>query len=203
MDEDSGWGSLLTRVPERVDTTAFWGRVALVVALAAWGLMLIAMDHRTGAIGQSFLHRPLLVFHEAGHVVFRIFGEWVGVLGGTLGQLLMPAVIGGVFLLRQRDPFGAAAATWLLGVSVLDVAPYVYDALEPQLMLLGGRTGEDGGPHDWIYLLDSLGMRSRAHALGGLCRFLGALTVLAATAWMALLLWRQRARLAGDVLHED
>ena len=203
MDDDEHWTERLTHVPERVDSTAFWLRVALASWLAAWGCLLIAMDHRTGAIGESFLHRPLLVFHEAGHVILRPFGEWLMVAGGTLGQLAMPLVIAWVFLVRQHDPFGAAVAAWLLGVSVLDVAPYVYDALEPRLMLLGGRTGEDGGPHDWIFLLDSLGLRARAPMLGGLCRFVGASLVLTALAWMTGLLWRQYDRRAGDVLHED
>jgi hypothetical protein len=38
--------------------------------------------------------------------------------------------------------------------SILDLAPYIYDARDPQLILLGGHTGEDGH-HDWIYLLET------------------------------------------------
>ena len=100
------------------------------------------MDYRVGEMGESFLHRPLLVFHEAGHIVFMAFGEWMTILGGTLGQLLMPILLAGALLLKNRDPFGAAVGLWLFGVSVLDVAPYMYDALHPQLMLLSGTTGE-------------------------------------------------------------
>ena len=33
-------------------------------------------------------------------------------------------------LRKNRDPFGAAIALWLFGVSMLDVAPYMYDACE-------------------------------------------------------------------------
>ena len=29
------------------------------------------MDYRDGEPGSSFIHAPLLVFHEAGHVIFR------------------------------------------------------------------------------------------------------------------------------------
>lgn len=201
-DEGSRLPELLWRVPERVDSMAFWLRAALLAGFAVWGLVLIRLDYRVGEFGATFLHRPLLVFHEAGHLIFRLFGEWVSVLGGTLGQLLMPLLLAGALLLKNRDPFGAAIGVWFVGVSLLDVAPYIYDALDPQLMLLSGSTGEAGG-HDWIYLLDSLGIISRAHLLGALTHKLGALVLLLALAWAAWLLRLQYRRLAGDVLHED
>ncbi|MBL8351458.1 MAG: hypothetical protein JNL87_14245 [Burkholderiaceae bacterium] len=184
------WRHRLLATPGRFDPPAFWLRCALLAALAVWGVRLIAMDHRSGEIGSSFLHGPLLVFHEAGHVLFRPGGEWLSVLGGTLGQLLMPGVIVAAFLLKNRDPFGAAAGLWLLGVSLLDVAPYVHDALAPKLVLLSGETGEAGG-HDWIYLLSSVGLLARAPLLGAFCHRLGALVMLVALGLAAALLWRQ------------
>lgn len=202
MNDHSGWGELLWRVPQRVDNFAFWLRTALVAGLAWWSVVLVRMDYRSAEIMQSFLHRPLLVFHEAGHVVFMPFGEWITVLGGTVGQLLVPAIIVVAFLVKNRDPFGASVGAWLLGVSVLDVAPYMYDALEPQLMLLSGRTGEDGG-HDWIYLFDSLGWLPRAQFIGAITHKLGALLVMLSMAWAILLLRLQYRQRAGDVLHED
>jgi len=202
VNDHSGWGELLWRVPQRVDNFAFWLRTALVAGLAWWSVVLVRMDYRSAEIMQSFLHRPLLVFHEAGHVVFMPFGEWITVLGGTVGQLLVPAIIVVAFLVKNRDPFGASVGAWLLGVSVLDVAPYMYDALEPQLMLLSGRTGEDGG-HDWIYLFDSLGWLPRAQFIGAITHKLGALLVMLSMAWAILLLRLQYRQRAGDVLHED
>lgn len=202
MNDHSGWGELLWRVPQRVDNFAFWLRTALVAGLAWWSVVLVRMDYRSAEIMQSFLHRPLLVFHEAGHVVFMPFGEWITVLGGTVGQLLVPAIIVVAFLVKNRDPFGASVGAWLLGVSVLDVAPYMYDALEPQLMLLSGRTGEDGG-HDWIYLFDSMGWLPRAQFIGAITHKLGALLVMLSMAWAILLLRLQYRQRAGDVLHED
>jgi hypothetical protein len=197
-----GWIKLLTHVPERVDAVRWWLRVALLAGFAVWGLWLISVDFRDGSIAGSFMHRPLLIFHEAGHVVFMPFGEWVSVAGGTLGQLLMPAILGGALLLKNRDPFGAAIGLWLLGVSLLDVAPYVYDALVPQVTLLGGQTGEDG-PHDWIYLLGSTGLLNKAQLLGNLVHKLGALVVLLALGWAAWLLKRQHARIDDKLLFEE
>lgn len=192
---------LLLQTPEGVDATRFWLRAVLLAAFGVWGLRLIALDLRGGEMGSSFLHGPLLVFHEAGHVLFNPFGQWIMVLGGTLAQLLLPALICAAFLLKNRDPFGAAIGLWLFGVSVLDVAPYMYDALEPTLMLLSGQTGEAGG-HDWIYLFESMGLRPRAQGIGRLTHTLGALIVLLALAWAGWLLKLQRARLAGEGLDE-
>ena len=188
-------------MPDRVDVLRWWLRVLLLAGFAVWGCVLIAQDYRVGEIGSSFLHGPLLIFHEAGHVIFRLFGEWVGVLGGTLAQLLLPVVIVVAFLWKNRDPFGAALGLWLLGVSLLDVAPYMYDALQPQLTLLNGSVGEEGG-HDWIVLFESMGLRRRAQFIGAATHELGALVVLLALGWAAWLLVLQRRRIGGEVLHE-
>lgn len=192
----------LLYVPGRVDTTHFWLRAAMLAGFAVWGWVLIAQDVRTGELGGSFIHRPLLVFHEAGHVIFMILGEWMAVLGGTLGQLLMPLVLAAALLWKNRDTFGAAIGLWLFGVSLLDVAPYLYDAVDPQLMLLNGQSGEAGG-HDWIYLLSSTGWLARSQAMGLAVHKLGAMVVILALAWAAWLLKRQFARLGGDVIHEN
>ncbi|MEO7547938.1 MAG: hypothetical protein ABIT82_05910, partial [Ramlibacter sp.] len=196
------WTHLLLHVPGRVDTTAFWTRVALLAAFALWGGVLIAQDVRTGELGGAFLHRPLLIFHEAGHVVFAFLGHWMMIAGGTLGQLLMPLLLAGALLLKNRDPFGAAIGSWFLGVSLLDVAPYMYDALHPQLMLLSGATGEEGG-HDWIFLFSSLGWLDKSQAVGLATHKLGALVVIASVAWAGWVLRLQHAHLGGMVLNED
>jgi hypothetical protein len=193
--------SLLWHVPERVDATAFKLRAALLGLFAIWGLRLCWMSVREGEMMASFIHGPLLVFHEAGHVILRPFGEWVTVAGGTLGQLLMPAILAGALLWKNRDPFGAAIGLWLFGVSVLDVAPYMYDAWEPRLTLLGGGTGNDSF-HDWIYLFDSVRQLHHAQAIGMATHALGVALVLLALAWGAGVLRLQRRRVAGDVLVE-
>ena len=200
-DADDPVDSWLWHVPERVDATAFKMRVALLAAFAVWGLRLCWLDYRDGEIMESFIHGPLLIFHEAGHVVFRLFGEWVGVLGGTLGQLLMPGILGGALLWKNRDPFGAAIGLWLVGVSVLDVAPYMYDAWAPRLTLLGGGTGNDSF-HDWIYLFDSVHQLAHAQRIGAFTHALGVGIVLLALAWGASVLRLQRRRVAGTVLVE-
>jgi hypothetical protein len=168
-------------------------RFALCVAFASWGFVLIRLDVAYGEIGGSFIHRPLLVFHEAGHVLFMPFGEWMTVAGGTIGQLLMPVVMGIALWRANRDAFGVSLALWLFGVSLLDVAPYVYDAEDLQLQLLGGGTGEESF-HDWLYLLRTMGLREKAYALGLGVHKVGAAITLAASAWGLWLVWRQWQR---------
>jgi hypothetical protein len=194
-DDAGDRGGLLWAAPGRIDRFGCVWRALLLAAFALWGLHLIALDRREGEMAASFIHGPLLIFHEAGHVLFRLGGEWLSVLGGTLGQLLMPALLMAALLWKNRDAFGAAIAMWLLGVSLLDVAPYVHDALEPRLMLLNGSTGEAGG-HDWIYLLSSLGWLERAHGIAAFVHTLGAAVVLLALAWAGAWLWRLRPRAA-------
>lgn len=191
--EREAWLDRLTEVPDTISTTTFWMHGLLWAAFSVWGVSLIALDYRDGAMMAAFLHRPLLIFHEAGHILFMPFGQWVTVLGGTLGQLLMPLVLAGALLLTNRDPFGAAIGLWFLGVSLLDVAPYMYDALHPQLTLLNGQTGEEGG-HDWIYLFASMGLLAKAPLIGGLTHKLGALVIVGALAWAGWLLRLQYAR---------
>ncbi|TFY98026.1 hypothetical protein [Ramlibacter rhizophilus] len=193
----------LLHVPERVDPLRWWLRLALWLGFAAWSLPLVRADIRSGEIASSFLHGPLLLFHEAGHVLMLPLGEWMTVFGGTLGQLAMPLAMAGVLLSKNRDPFGASLGLWLTGVSLLTIAPYAYDALHPQLILLGGHTGDDG-PHDWIYLLSSLGLLPRAQGIGRTVHFAGAAVMLLSLAWGAGVLWLQRARISdGEVLREE
>src|SRR5438094_8705293 len=77
----------------------------------------------------NFLHLINLVFHEAGHVIFGLFGRFVAVLGGSVNQVLVPAVCTGVFLARRQ--YGSAAVTlFWTGESLADVAVYVADGRE-------------------------------------------------------------------------
>src|SRR5258705_241221 len=94
----NGVGALVARliyVEPRTDPIYFWGRVAAYVLFFVWGWYFILLDFRSNEIGHSFMHRVDLVFHEAGHIVFMPFGSFMMILGGTLGQLLMPIIVGG------------------------------------------------------------------------------------------------------------
>ena len=95
-----------------------------------------------------FLHYVDLMFHEAGHMIFMFFGEFVQFLGGTIMQLLVP-IICGIAFLRQKDYFAAAVMLWWLGENFWDVSIYIADARLQALSLIGGE-------HDWHYILGKM-----------------------------------------------
>jgi hypothetical protein len=187
--QDTLLGRLLW-VPERVESWQVYARMGLFALLAIWGWRIAAMDIRDGEMGTSFMHLVHLVFHEAGHVVFRAFGEFMMIAGGTLLQLIVPIVAGVALHWKQQDNFGASVALWWLATSFMDCAPYAWDALDPRLTLLNGQTGEAGG-HDWIYLLSETGQLQHAHAAGRALHATGVALMLLANAWGAAILWRQ------------
>ena len=176
---------------EKMDKPAFYGRCIVFVLLALWSWFLFAYDYRNGEFGTSFMHNILLPIHEAGHVLFMPLGDFMSILGGSLFQLLLPFGIGIAFLSINKDNFGAAIGMWWTGVSLLDLAPYIYDARYPKLILLGGHTGEDD-PHDWVYLLRVLGQLHKAQGWGTFVHMLGGILVFVALSWAMAVLWRQR-----------
>jgi hypothetical protein len=180
---------------EEINPVSFYGRCAGLVLLAVWSWYLIGYDYRIAEINLSFMHDILLPIHEAGHVLFRPFGEFMTILGGSLFQVMAPLGIGVAFIWKNSDNFGGAMGFWLGGASLVDVSPYVYDALHPYMTLLGGHTGADG-PHDWIYLLSAMGQLPRAQGWGAFVHACGGLLMVGALAWGAAVLWRQMKTLA-------
>jgi len=188
----SGVRDILIPTAERVDPIEFYVRCAVYVVFVVWGLYFVSLDLRTNEIGNSFMHRVNLVLHEAGHVIFMPFGHFLMTLGGTLGQLLMPLIAGGTLLYRNRDAFGASLGLWWLGQSLMDTAPYINDARDLRLMLLGGGTGQDRpGIHDWENILLDLGLIERERAIALAAERVGEALLLLGLLWGGLVLRRQ------------
>ncbi len=181
----------LTFVEPRTDTMLFRGRVALFAVFVVWGLYFVTLDLRSNDIGASFMHRVNLVFHEAGHVIFMPFGQFMHILGGSLGQLLMPAIVLGVMVFKNHDNFGGSICLWWIGQSLKDLAPYINDARDLQLQLLTGNSQDVPETHDWANILLDLGLifREKKIALGA--DIIGSLIMLLALAWGAYLLLKQ------------
>lgn len=168
-------------------------RALLLAGLALWSWRLLNASIDSNYAGNSFLHLINLPFHEAGHVVFRPFSAFITSLGGTLGQLLMPAICTAVLLVKTRDPFGAAVSLWWFGENFLDIAPYIDDARAGVLPLLGGNFGHSSpyGFHDWEYLLTETDLLRYDHTIADGSYALGAVIMLLALAWGGVLLHRQ------------
>jgi len=196
---------LLLHVPEHVSRTNWVARAATLAAFALWSLFIFkANSIREGEIGSPFLHLVLLPFHEAGHyALFRWFGRFIMILGGTLGQHLLPIVAGYALLVQRRDPFGAALCLWLLGFSTVDMAVYMYDAFDPKMMLLGGSTGQESDGHDWQNLFGDTGLLRHARGIGLFFGAVGWLVMLAGLAWAACVVWLQRERVSDSVFETN
>lgn len=192
-DFSGGLGSLL--LPETAETNGLvvWGRGLFLLGMLIWGGKLIFAGIAGNAAGESLLHLVNLPFHEAGHVLFRPFGQFMTSLGGSLGQLLVPLLCGGTLLLKTRDPFGAAVCGWWFGENFLDLAPYIGDARAGVLPLVGGNFGHSSpyGFHDFEYLLTETGLLRYDTMLAKLAHASGSLLMIVAMVYAGWVLVRQ------------
>jgi hypothetical protein len=115
--------------------------------------------------GFIFLDYVNLAFHEAGHPFFGLFGETLGLYGGTIGQLVFP-VVSLIAFLRRGDTVGVSVAGVWLFENFFNIARYMADARVQQLPLVGG------GEHDWWHIFTRWGVLDSdtkiAHAVSGM-----------------------------------
>ncbi len=122
-----------------------------------------------------FLDAANLIIHEAGHVVFMFFGEFLHILGGSLFQILLP-VLFVYYFYKREDYFSASLLLFWVGQNLLNVSVYASDAIAMQLPLLGG----DSVGHDWNALLSITGLLSHTALVGSTIYFCGAVCILLA-----------------------
>ena len=164
-------------------------RPALLGWLVFYALFLFhAARNQSGFL---LLDHVNLVLHEGGHFFFGWFGETLGILGGTLGELLVPLLIAFYFIWHRQTAGVAFAAFWFFE-NFLYIAAYMADARTLVLPLVGA------GEHDWELLFGQWGVLQHDRAIAGVTRSLGWLGMIASIAW---LVWMAlRARPAGSRL---
>jgi hypothetical protein len=123
-----------------------------------------------------------LAFHEAGHMVYGIFGDTAALYGGVLGQLTFPLVVVIVFFFR-RQPHGVAVGAIWFAQNLFNIARYMADARAQELPLVGG------GEHDFEHIFTRWGALGRDVAIAGHTRTLAWILLAAALAWLG---WRYR-----------
>lgn len=121
-----------------------------------------------------FLDGVDLIIHEAGHPIFSIFGEFIGIAGGTIMQLIVPLAFIVYFAFTKRF-FSAAIVTFWLGQSILNVHVYAADAIKMELPLVGGNI------HDWNYLLSHTNLLQKTDLVAGIIRATGIIALSMAT----------------------
>lgn len=127
----------------------------------------------------SFLDIVDLPIHETGHLLFRLFGEFMMIAGGSLFQVIVPAVFVGYFAWHQKY-YSAGIVLFWVGQSIINVFIYASDAVVMQLVLTSGLTGSEGSFHDWNYLLTETGLIGSTKTVAALIRMCGTLTIIAA-----------------------
>jgi hypothetical protein len=129
----------------------------------------------------GLIHNVNLVFHEAGHVLFGLFGNnTLMVLGGSLNQLLIPFIAFSAFFYK-RDRAGAAfALLWFFG-NFIDVSIYMADGRFLKLPLIGGLGME---AHDWRNLFNHFDLWGIDQMLSNMVFFLGWAGIFLAWVWL-------------------
>jgi hypothetical protein len=136
-----------------------------------------------------FLDNVNLIIHEAGHVVFSPFGQFIYLLGGSLFQVLVPIIFSSYFFLRGQNFSGSILLYWV-GQNLINVSIYAGDAVVMQLPLLGG----DTAIHDWNAILTMASALPYTHQVAGSIYGLGIACVVLAAAGSFYFAWSDAAR---------
>jgi hypothetical protein len=132
--------------------------------------------------GFLFLDFVNLIIHEAGHFFFSWFGYTITILGGTLGELIVPLLCG-LYFFWQRELTAVTFCSFWFFENFLYIGTYMADARALALPLVGS------GDHDWEILFGQWGVLQHDQRIGGITRALGWLGMLATVAWFA---WRTK-----------
>jgi len=131
--------------------------------------------------------------HEGGHLLFRFFGEFLSIAGGTFLQLGAPFALA-VYFFFQRQAQGVAFCLFFLFEQFLPIATYMADARAQELPLLTIGDG-DYVIHDWNYLFSKLGMLQHDIQIAATVRFAGWCGMVAVVGW---LIWRGTRSRSND-----
>ena len=151
-------------------------RGAGIAWLCFYALFLFyAYANRSGFL---FLDNVNLIVHEGGHFFFSWFGYTIMILGGTLGELLVPLLCA-IYFFWQRESTGFAFCCFWFFENFPYIGTYMADARTEALPLVGS------GEHDWEILFGQWGLLAQDQKIGGLVRMLGWLGMIATMAWLA------------------
>ena len=125
---------------------------------------------------------------DASRLAETCISRYHGYIGGSLFEVLWPFIIAMVFIIKQKDNFAASIMIWWMGQSFMDIAPYIADASERSIPLVGGN-GKEG--HDWGNLLEMLNWLPYDKTLAHISFNLGILCMLFSFVWGGYLLLKQ------------
>lgn len=170
---------------------------ARIGATLAWLLVFLSLlDHlrsRSGFTG-TLIYFLVVLPHEAGHFLCSPFGWFLTVAGGSIWQVLLFALFGGIQWLRKRR--GEALGWWVVaGHSLVSLSTYIADASARSLPLI---PIPDPARHDWGNLLEYLGLLQYDWLLAQLAIAIGGGIVLALVLTGIFLTWYPPHTSQGD-----
>jgi hypothetical protein len=142
--------------------------------------LLYAMNNETGFL---FLDYANLIIHEAGHPFFSWWGHTMMILGGTLGELIVPLLCGTYFF-WQRETTGVAFCGFWFFENFPYIGTYMADARAEALPLVGS------GDHDWNILFGQWGLLLQDQKIGGACKTIGWIGMVLTVGWLAYRTWK-------------
>jgi len=152
--------------------------MALIVSVAFW---LYALTDNDGFLFLDYVNLP---FHEFGHIFFRIFGDTLGIWGGTIMQLLIPFGILMSFCWKKETVGTAFSAFWF-GENFLNISVYIADARKMELPLVGS------GDHDWNIILSEVSMLQYDTTIAGIVKAFGWLIMVSSLLWLTIISLRK------------
>ncbi len=115
-----------------------------------------------------------LFIHEGGHGIFRVLGQFMHFLGGSLIQFIIPITTIIVFL-RTSGPRSLMGTLYWLGQNMINVSIYIADAPKQQLTLISRHA-----MHDWRWLCGYMGIMNSAGDLAAVVALFGTISLLGA-----------------------
>jgi hypothetical protein len=167
-----------------IDRPGHWTRVSRIgggIVLALYLLFLLyAWRDDSGFL---FLDYANLVIHEAGHPFFSFFGHTMMLLGGTLGELIVPLLCATFFFVK-RQTYGCAFSLFWFFENFLYIGTYMADARTLILPLV------NSDESDWTLLFGQWGVLMYDQKIGHFMRQIGWTGMFGVVVWIAYRVFR-------------
>jgi hypothetical protein len=149
--------------------------------LVAYALFLIyAWSNSNGFLFPDFVN---LMIHEAGHLFFSWGGHTIMLLGGTLGELIVPLACAAGFLYR-REIYGFVFSIFWFFENFLYIGTYMADARTSALPLV------NSDESDWTLLFGQWNILPYDQRIGGFFRLVGWIGMLGVAGWLTYQTYR-------------
>src|SRR5215813_10938143 len=159
-------------------------RAQLTAWMIFYALLLLYLAFHWGQL--TLLDNVHLPIHEGGHLLFGWLGATPGLWGGTILQLLVPALLAAAFVVRGDLP-GTTFCAVAFFHSLTGVATYMSDALRRELPLVTVGAPADEAEHDWVHIFSNMGVLPHAIQIGNVTRLLAWAGMIGSVAWFV---WR-------------